>query len=525
MHRNHVTEHKVDCLRCHIEIQHRLTPPKNRGMADCQSCHPNHHAQTVDLYRGQGGHGAKETPSPMLAARVPCEGCHLTHEKVGGKGVNLRAGAAGCMNCHGESYGRTLAEWETKAAAWMSWMEAGLLKARQELEEAARRGQDVASARTLYRQADENVQLVKYGRAVHNVDYAESLLRSAAAQLNRAMVQVGSSYRLTTAPPAGPKTSKQSACVRCHNQMEAVRRAVFSTVFDHGPHLLRGQLDCTRCHAAGREPQAAGHGRMFLRQEDCRRCHRQMRTASPHPAGWLRTHGPAVRSQAPVGRLPLAATAECRTCHAPTECSSCHGLAMPHPADWPVTHTRAAQRNRSLCNRCHTASYCRDCHGIDLPHPQNWVPRRHQAVARQNRALCNNCHTAWFCRACHKVDMPHPAGWRQQHGPEVEAQPTVCVRCHQQSECLVCHEKKPPSSHTADWNKRHGRVVQEGSPLCQACHGACQSCHGITMPHPAGWLPSGHGAEASFQEASRCFRCHERKYCQQCHEEEVPKVN
>jgi hypothetical protein len=160
-----------------------------------------------------------------------------------------------------------------------------------------------------------------------------------------------------------------------------------------------------------------------------------------------------------------------------------------------------------------------------MPHPQGWVQGRHQAAARQNQALCNNCHTAWFCRACHKVDMPHPASWRQQHGPEAEAQPAICVRCHQQSECLVCHEKKPPSSHTADWNKRHGRVVQEGNPLCQTCHGACQSCHGITMPHPAGWLPSGHGIGASFQEDARCFRCHERKYCQQCHEEEVPKVN
>jgi len=512
MHRNHVTEHKVDCLRCHIEIQHRLAPPQAQAQAHCQSCHPQHHAQTVDLYMGQGGRGVENLPNPMFAARVPCEGCHLTHKKVAGKGVSLRAGAAGCMNCHGESYGKTLADWQMKSVAWRKWMETVLpqvrtaLRQRERPEQGRRHGDGTAAIWDLYRKAEKNFDLVRSGQAVHNVDYAEKLLRAAARDLNQALEASGAAYRLPPLPAVPGREANE--CLDCHYGIEALRARPFGVLFDHAPHLLQGRLKCQRCHTDTLNPADPSHGQLVLQPSDCQDCHRRSRQASPHPPGWRQAHGPSARKD------PSA----CQTCHATADCDRCHGLPLPHPSDWAVTHSRAATRDRARCERCHEPQYCRNCHGLDLPHPPRWTPDLHRAAAKRTPALCRNCHTEWFCRSCHKLDMPHPAQWRRKHGSMAERQARVCIRCHEQpTECWKCHKTHPPASHTADWNKRHGRSVQEGQPLCQACHGTCRSCHGMAMPHPAGWLPSGHGASASFQADSPCFRCHKPAYCQQCH--------
>lgn len=517
MHRHHVTEHKVDCLRCHIEIQHRLAPLQVQ--LDCQSCHPRHHASTVDLYTGRGGQRVKGQPNPMFTTRVPCEGCHLTHQPVEGKGISLRGGAAGCMNCHGETYGKTLADWQMKSAAWQRWMKAILPPVRAAFKPAGRLGEAkekeirnkgmekrIDPAAELYRQAEENLHLVSSGQAVHNVDYAEKLLRAAASYLNRALELRGAAYRVPPLPEA-PRGSP-TACLDCHYGVEAIRTKAFGVLFDHAPHLLQSPLPCQRCHANPLNPAAPQHGRLLLQPGDCQNCHRQRQKASPHPPGWRQAHGPPAQEDPPT----------CQTCHSTAECNRCHGLPMPHPANWAVTHSRTGAYNRSLCNRCHNSQDCRDCHGLDLPHPPEWTPKQHQSAAKRNGALCRNCHTDWFCRSCHKIDMPHPARWRQQHGAAAERQAQVCSRCHRRpAACWKCHKTKPPASHTGDWNKRHGTVVQEGQPLCQACHGTCRSCHGVTMPHPRGWLPAGHKAQASFKANSPCFRCHEAAYCQQCH--------
>ena len=59
MHAKHVTEHKVDCLQCHTPIQHSLDRDKlAHAAADCQSCHPNHHREQVEMLQGHGGQDA-----------------------------------------------------------------------------------------------------------------------------------------------------------------------------------------------------------------------------------------------------------------------------------------------------------------------------------------------------------------------------------------------------------------------------------------------------------------------------------
>ena len=83
MHAKHVTEHKVDCIQCHTPILHALDPKKLEDAAgDCQSCHPNHHQEQVDLLEGTGarllgGNGGQAGLGIQLDGRRPHRVPHL----------------------------------------------------------------------------------------------------------------------------------------------------------------------------------------------------------------------------------------------------------------------------------------------------------------------------------------------------------------------------------------------------------------------------------------------------------------
>jgi hypothetical protein len=55
MHQKHVSDHKIDCLDCHLKIEHSLDNKRLTHFADnCQSCHPEHHQEQVNMFTGKG---------------------------------------------------------------------------------------------------------------------------------------------------------------------------------------------------------------------------------------------------------------------------------------------------------------------------------------------------------------------------------------------------------------------------------------------------------------------------------------
>ena len=55
MHQKHVAEHKIDCLDCHLKIEHSLDKNRLAHFAgDCQSCHPDHHQEQIEMFQGKG---------------------------------------------------------------------------------------------------------------------------------------------------------------------------------------------------------------------------------------------------------------------------------------------------------------------------------------------------------------------------------------------------------------------------------------------------------------------------------------
>ena len=84
MHTVHIHKSKIECNQCHMEIQHKINK-EIETIADCQTCHIDHHKAQKALFIGEGGKGIDHPiPNIMLAKGLSCKGCHIFHEIKGG---------------------------------------------------------------------------------------------------------------------------------------------------------------------------------------------------------------------------------------------------------------------------------------------------------------------------------------------------------------------------------------------------------------------------------------------------------
>lgn len=200
VHNAHVTEHKVECSSCHVQIEHNLTanaPVVNKradGMhvlADsgtCGLCHERTHGGPLDMYRGVGGRGVPEMPSPMSRAHVNCIACHQQGKEQGQVaqvvGQTFVATQERCTYCHANKYDGKLAEWKQVVSDNLDNAEAAYREAQTALQTGTARGglsaMEQLKAQRLLDDADHNIRLVKLGHGVHNVTYATALLNQAA---------------------------------------------------------------------------------------------------------------------------------------------------------------------------------------------------------------------------------------------------------------------------------------------------------------------------------------------------------
>ena len=101
LHRTHVTDHKVDCMSCHITLNHSLDPNKiATAVSQCAACHPNQHHQQVAMLEGSGAQLIAPHPSNMAAARIACFTCHQEKEVSPTGTVLMKASLATCVGCH-----------------------------------------------------------------------------------------------------------------------------------------------------------------------------------------------------------------------------------------------------------------------------------------------------------------------------------------------------------------------------------------------------------------------------------------
>ena len=149
---------------------------------------------------------------------------------------------------------------------------------------------------------------------------------------------------------------------------------------------------CSGCHD--------GH----VTSATCATCHTQDPRSTPRPSPTSLTYK----------AVPLPRSADCTDCHDETSCDACHGIRLPHSAEFTAwSHARsAAFGGRALCLRCHTTAGCQKCHNgmnastVDA-HPADWrtshrtQPSTSACECHWNRLPSAGRATGAYCTVCH----------------------------------------------------------------------------------------------------------------------------
>ncbi len=272
LHRNHVTERKVECYRCHQEIQHRMVkaPTLVSLETSCLTCHEKRlHLGPREMYRGVGGIDVPDQPSRMYLANVDCASCHMHQETHPGAelfsegGLRMEMGQA-CVRCHGPDYDKMLQRWKEVMARLEHETSQRLYSAQQALyavKQKERSSEAFQFAQRLLREARFNVSFVLNGRGHHNIDYALRLLFVANRKAEEAKSLVVAGY-----VPEDIKLVERNCITLCHVDAETKVVKLRQVDFPHGKHVKDAGMACIDCHGSRQN-----HGKTYFK--NCNTCH------------------------------------------------------------------------------------------------------------------------------------------------------------------------------------------------------------------------------------------------------------
>ena len=176
LHQMHVTDHKIDCLECHLTIQHSIDKQNiAHAASNCATCHPNHHSEQVKMLEGVGAKTIAPIRSGMISARIRCPSCHRK-EEVSTTGTVLReATIASCTECHDPLAVKKLWAKHEELRASLGNVAAKIANARKQLAAA---GLDPDQTNAVKKQLDDlqhDLDFLRVGNDIHNIHYANTL--------------------------------------------------------------------------------------------------------------------------------------------------------------------------------------------------------------------------------------------------------------------------------------------------------------------------------------------------------------
>ncbi|MFH1267366.1 MAG: cytochrome c3 family protein, partial [Planctomycetota bacterium] len=185
LHQTHVTDHKIDCLECHLEIQHSLDEDKMRHAAsDCTSCHPDHHREQVNMLQGRGGKTIPDDAGGMQVVRIACPSCHQVKEISSTGTVLWKASIEKCTECHDDDATAKLqADYETLGAS-LSAVESDAARVRAALESAGLLDDRLSAIAAQLQQCQDDLDFLRVGNGIHNIHYARTLTRGVVERLS-----------------------------------------------------------------------------------------------------------------------------------------------------------------------------------------------------------------------------------------------------------------------------------------------------------------------------------------------------
>ena len=178
-HVKHVAEFGATCTSCHSSETHKRV---TATAATCSSCHhsPRNdkcescHARQASLYRGDLKTPLAKIEPNVMAAAVPCTGCHDFEAK------SWRAVVADkCVGCHEPVYTALLSEWRAGFGDDIKRTADAIAKAQAAVTAARKAGRPAAEAEARLKEAREALALVRTARPAHNPLAADALLTAA----------------------------------------------------------------------------------------------------------------------------------------------------------------------------------------------------------------------------------------------------------------------------------------------------------------------------------------------------------
>ena len=267
VHRQHVTDRKIECSRCHTQIKHEVgeMPTMAHFTGSCEKCHAKGiHMGPREMYRGTGGIGVADSPSKMYSIKVDCVGCHKTREESKAAlyttRYSERALAESCVGCHGEGYDEMLFHWKELLVKAENEVNSRIFSVQKKLYEAGKTGLEdhrFKRAQNLINEARHNYTFSLMGKGVHNIEYVLRLLNHANNNTEEALALIEEGYR--------PKEYKpEYTCTGlCHVGLEK-RIVPFNEIqFPHAGHM---EMECLDCHSPREK-----HGKTYLK--NCAECH------------------------------------------------------------------------------------------------------------------------------------------------------------------------------------------------------------------------------------------------------------
>jgi hypothetical protein len=384
IHDVHVAKNGVDCEECHNSIQHGKIKMISSLEANCENCHQLKHSAQREMYIGSEGRGVGSIPSRMFAAQVSCEGCHLNLNNNGKSDLSEKKQA--CVKCHTAGYDKMLDKWIAEMNESVNTIAPSLDYAKQLINRAGQQGKNVEGERTYLTDAENNFNLVKEGKGVHNIDYAIKLLNNVANNIEGISARLGeNNYKVKRSKLL---TDDNEYCNLCHFAINSKKVEQFEG--EKFPHQTHQQfLSCTKCHSKDE------HKKLVVNKNDCETCHKSFNKI-PENIKFGSINFPHILHS-------KKKNIECMVCHESANfsnvqikrnsCTNCHHKEKELRKDCSKCHpVQSNTFNGSFLGTSFEPDMmksggvkCEDCHAPDKSN-----------ISKPKETVCADCHDASY---------------------------------------------------------------------------------------------------------------------------------
>lgn len=179
LHQKHVTDHKVDCLSCHLTIHHASDPHKiEHAASDCESCHGNQHHEQVDMLLGKGSQTLRAQPGGMALVRISCPSCHQVEQVSPTGTVLIQATMERCSACHDEEKTAELDAYHKEVQESLPQLSDAVSQIEAAFTAADLPADRRAAIETALEKARADVEFLLAANGIHNLHYATTITRS-----------------------------------------------------------------------------------------------------------------------------------------------------------------------------------------------------------------------------------------------------------------------------------------------------------------------------------------------------------